>query len=240
MKKANLKLVVALLSFVFVMTLLTFTPFTAHAATKKTAIKTINFTMANSNHDYFAVPDFKIKNKTCVAGDVTWNYKSEYLKNDRKARKIVAKIYVIAKNGYKFTKKTKVAIKGYNKKYTTAKVQYLDQTQVLITLKTKSCIKKVTKPAPQSEKTPSQETDDGVIDPYLNPFAQTTDPFYFIYYNGYWYYTNGVAYKTGWVYKYNNYYYFDKKTGRMLVSCTVELDGKTYTFNDQGVMIRFR
>jgi len=237
MKKAiNRNCCVALLSFLVVIMLTVIFPVSAQAATKKTTIKTINISLANSNKSYFAVPKVKISNKGYVKGNITWNVKAKVLKQDRKERDIEAKMYVIAKNGYKFTKKVKVVFKGFNKQYSSAKVQYLDQAQVLVTLKTKSCIKPVN-PQPTQ---PTDGTDDGVIAPYLNPFAHTDDPFFFIYYNGNWYYTNGVAYKTGWVYKYNNYYYFDKKSGKMLVNCTVEIDGKMYTFNDQGVMIRFR
>ncbi len=241
MKKATSRnYCVALMSLFVVIMLTAIFPVSAHAATKKTAIKTVNVTLANSNKSYFAVPKVTIKSKSCVKGNITWNVKAKVLKNDRKERDIEAKIYVIAKNGYKFTKKTKIVFKGFNKRISTAKVQYLDQTQILVTLKTKSCIKVVKKPVVPAPENNQVEPDDGVVNPYLNPFANTDDPFYFIYYNGNWYYTNGIAYKTGWVYKYNNYYFFDKKSGKMLVNCTAEIDGKTYTFNDQGVMIRFR
>ncbi len=180
MKKATINCnyrVALIVSLLVVIMLTAFNPVVAQAATKKTAVKTVTITLANSNKSYFAVPTMKIKNKSYAKGNITWNVKASVLKKDRKEREIEAKIYVIAKNGYKFTKNTKAVVKGYNKKFSTAKVQYLDQTQVLITLKTKSCIKVVNPPAP----TPTEEqSDDGVVDPYINPFAETTDPFYFI------------------------------------------------------------
>ncbi len=250
MKKASnasRNLLTALIvSFLFV-TLFTFMPITAHAATNTTAIPKVTVKLSNSNKMYYAVPKVTIKGASYAKGNTSWNVKAAKLKKDKKVRNITARIYVIAKNGYKFTKKTKISVTGYGKKYTTATMQYVDSTQILVTLKTRSCIKKVTEPSPAAptvdDTTNPDNTntpDDGVINPYINPYANTTDPFYFIYYNGDWYYTNGRAYKTGWVVKDGKHYYMDPRTGKMLRNCVVEIDGKTYTFDENGVMIRIR
>ena len=230
-----------IVSFLFVTLFTVISPIEAHAATKKTAIPSVTIKLTNSNKMYYAVPKVTIKARSYVKGNTSWNIKAAKLKKSNKVQNITARIYVIAKNGYKFTSKTKVKVSGYGKSYTTATKQYIDSTQILLTIKTRSCIKKVTQPNHTAPTVSEDNTpDDGVINPYINPYANTSDPFYFIYYNGNWYYTNGRAYKTGWVVKDGKHYYLDPQSGKMVQNCSLVIDGKTFTFDSNGVMIKIR
>ena len=56
--------------------------------------------------------------------------------------------------------------------------------------------------------------------------------------NNKWYYFNTTGYmKTGWLYLKNKWYYLDSKNGFMLANTSLNIDGKIYKFNTDGICI---